>query len=307
MPKATRASFGEAIVELGEKNPNIVVIDGDLSKSTMTGNFAKKFPDRWLNVGIAEGNMVGVGAGLALSGKIPFICSFACFLVNRFEQIRMSIAYTRANVKIVGTHVGVGIGEDGYSQMGIEDVSLIRSLPNIAIIQPADDIEAKRAVQYIVEYDGPCYFRLTRQKLEDINPSDYKFNFGKGVVLKEGSDITIIASGGVVYNSLTAANELENEGISAKVINIHTIRPIDEELIISSAEKTGKIITVEDHTINGGLGGAVCELLSEKLPTKVKRLGLSDFGESGDSKELYQKFGLSIEGIKKEIKDLLKE
>ena len=307
MPEATRASFGEAIVELGEKNPNIVVIDADLSKSTMTGNFAEKFPDRWLNVGIAEGNMVGIGAGLALSGKIPFICSFACFVVGRFEQIRMSISYTRANVKIVGTHVGVGIGEDGYSQMALEDISLIRSLPNIPIIQPADDIEAKRAVPYIVEYDGPCYFRLTRQKLEDINPPDYEFNFGRGVVLKEGNDITIIASGGVMYNSLTAARELENEGISEEVINIHTIRPIDEELIISSAEKTGKIITVEDHTINGGLGGAVCELLSEKYPTKVKRLGIRDFGESGSSKELYQKFGFSPESIKNEIKDLLKE
>lgn len=306
MGKATRASFGEAVVELAEKNENIIVIDADLSKSTMTGKFAEKFPERYYNVGIAEGNLIGVGAGLALSGKIPFITSFSCFIIGRFEQIRMSIAYTGANVKIIGTHVGIGIGEDGYSQMALEDISMIRSLPNIAIIQPADDIEAKKAVYFAADYDGPCFLRLTRQNLEDINPPDYKFNFGKSVVLKEGSDITAIASGGVVYNTLTAANELEKEGISVKVINIHTIKPIDEELIISSAEKTGKVITIEDHSINGGLGGAVCELLSEKLPTKVKRLGLKDFGESGSSKDLYQKFGLSPEGIKKEMKDLSK-
>jgi transketolase len=305
MGKATRASFGEAIVKLGEKNKDIIIIDGDLSKSTMTGGFAKRFPDRWLNVGIAEGNMVGVGAGLALSGKIPFICSFACFLVGRFEQIRMSIAYTRANVKIVGTHVGIGIGEDGYSQMGLEDVALIRSLPNIAIIQPADDIEAQKAVPYIVEHDGPCYFRLTRQKLEDVNQSNYEFKFGKGVVLKDGSDVTIIASGGVVYNSLIASKELQKEGINVEVINIHTIRPLDEELILSSAEKTGRIITIEDHSINGGLGSAVCELLCEKLPTKVKRIGLKDFGESGEQKELYHKYGFSTEKIKNEVKNFM--
>ena len=305
MGKATRASFGETIVKLAEKNKDIIVIDGDLSKSTMTGEFAKKFPDRWLNVGIAEGNMVGVGAGLALSGKIPFICSFACFLVGRFEQIRMSIAYTRANVKIVGTHVGIGIGEDGYSQMGLEDVALIRSLPNIAIIQPADDIEAQKAVPYIVEHDGPCYFRLTRQKLEDVNQSNYEFKFGKGVVLKDGSDVTIIASGGVVYNSLIASKELQKEGINVEVINIHTIRPLVVELILSSAEKTGRIITIEDHSINGGLGSAVCELLCEKLPTKVKRIGLKDFGESGEQKELYHKYGFSTEKIKNEVKNFM--
>ncbi len=305
MGKATRASFGEAIVKLGEKNKDIIIIDGDLSKSTMTGGFAKRFPDRWLNVGIAEGNMVGVGAGLALSGKIPFICSFACFLVGRFEQIRMSIAYTRANVKIVGTHVGIGIGEDGYSQMGLEDVALIRSLPNIAIVQPADDIEAQKAVPYIVEHDGPCYFRLTRQKLEDVNQSNYEFRFGKGVVLKDGSDITIIASGGVVYNSLIASKELQKEGINVEIINIHTIRPLDEELILSSAEKTGRIITIEDHSINGGLGSAVCELLCEKLPTKVKRIGLKDFGESGEQNELYHKYGFSPEKIKNEVKNFM--
>ena len=228
MAKATRASFGEAVVKLAEKNSNIVVMDGDLSKSTMTGEFEKRFPDRYYNIGIAEGNLVGIGAGLALSGKIPFVCSFACFIVGRFEQIRMSVAYSRANVKIVGTHVGIGIGEDGYSQMALEDIAMIRSLPNIAIIQPGDDIEAQAAVYYLAEHDGPCYFRLTRQKCEDVNPPDYKFEFGKGVVLKEGSDVTIVASGGVVYNSLMAAQELENEGVSAKVINIHTIKPIDE-------------------------------------------------------------------------------
>ncbi len=304
MAKATRASFGKAVVELGEKNPNIVVIDADLSKSTMTGEFAEKFPERYFNVGIAEGNLVGVGAGMALCGKIPFITSFSCFVVGRFEQIRMSIAYTGANVKIIGTHVGIGIGEDGYSQMALEDVSMLRALPNIVIIQPADDIEAQKAVHFAAGYEGPCFLRLTRQKLEDINPPDYEFEFGKGVVLKEGNDITAIASGGVVYNTLTAANELEKEGISVDVINIHTIKPIDEELIISSAEKTGKVVTIEDHSVNGGLGGAVCEVLSEKLPAIVKRLGMRDFGESGSAEDLYQKYGLSSEGIKKAIKDL---
>ncbi len=306
MAKATRASFGKAVVELAEKNQNIVVVDADLSKSTMTGEFAEKFPGRYYNVGIAEGNLVGVGAGLALSGKIPFITSFSCFLTGRFEQIRMSIAYTRTNVKIIGTHVGIGIGEDGYSQMALEDISLIRVLPNIVIIQPADDIEAQKAVHFAASYDGPCFLRLTRQKLEDINPPDYEFKFGKGVVLKEGDKLTAIASGGVVYNTLAAANELEKEGISVEVINIHTIKPIDEELILNSAEKTGKVITIEDHSVNGGLGGAVCELLSEKLPTKVKRLGLKDFGESGSTEDLYQKFGFSPESIKEEMKDLLK-
>ncbi len=307
MAKATRASFGEAVVKLAEKNSNVVVMDGDLGKSTMTGEFEKRFPDRYYNIGIAEGNLVGVGAGLALSGKIPFICSFACFIVGRFEQIRMSVAYSRANVKIVGTHVGIGIGEDGYSQMALEDVAMIRTLPNIAIIQPGDDIEAQAAVSYLAEHDGPCYFRLTRQKCEDVNPPDYKFEFGKGVVLKEGSDVTIAASGGVVYNSLTAAQELEKEGISAKVINIHTIKPIDEELILSSARETGRIVTVEDHSVNGGLGSAVCELLSEKLPTKVKRIGLREFGESGGSKELYEKYGLSSGGIMQDVKNFLNE
>jgi len=304
MAKATRASFGKMVVELGEKNPNIVVIDADLSKSTMTGEFAEKFPERYFNVGIAEGNLVGVGAGMALCGKIPFITSFSCFVVGRFEQIRMSIAYTGTNVKIIGTHVGIGIGEDGYSQMALEDISMMRALPNIVIIQPADDIEAQQAVHFAAGYNGPCFLRLTRQKLEDINPPGYEFNFGKGVVLKEGNDITAIASGGVVYNTLTAANELEKEGISVEVINIHTIKPIDEGLIISSAEKTGKVVTIEDHSVNGGLGGAVCEVLSEKLPTTVKRLGMRSFGESGSTEDLYQKYGLSSEGIKKELKDL---
>lgn len=307
MGKATRASFGEAVVKLAETNPDVIVMDGDLSKSTMTGEYEKKYPDRYLNIGIAEGNLVGIAAGLALSGKIPFACSFGCFIVGRFEQIRMSVGYTGANVKIVGTHVGIGIGEDGYSQMALEDIAMMRALPNITIIQPADDIEAQKAVPHIAEHDGPCYFRLTRQKLEDINPPDYTFEFGKGVVLKDGGDVTLVATGGVVYNSLTAAQELEKKGISAGVVNIHTIKPLDEDVILSCAEKTGKIVTLEDHSVNGGLGGAVCELLSEKFPVKVKRIGTLGYGESGTPQALYEKFGFSLEGIARSVQDFLKE
>lgn len=304
--KATRVSFGEALEELGEKNPNIVVLDADLSKSTMSIKFAKKFPDRFFEMGIAEQNMIGTAAGLALAGKIPFACSFACFLIGRYETIRISVAYTNANVKLVGTHAGIGIGEDGYSQMGLEDIALMRALPNVSVVQPCDDIETKQAVKYIAEHQGPVFLRLTRQPLEDVNHNGYKFEFGKGVVLRDGKDVTIFATGGVVFNSLLAAEELEKDGISARVVNIHTIKPIDKELIVKCAIETGRIVTVEDHNIVGGLGSAVMEVLSENYPVKVKRIGIVKFGESGSPKALYEKYGLDPKGIAKAVREFLK-
>ncbi len=290
---ATRKSFGTALVEIGDSFPDIVVLDADLRKSTMTGAFADTYPERSFDVGIAEQNLVGIGAGLALSGKIPFICSFACFIAGRFEQIRMSVGYTDANVKIVGTHAGIGIGEDGYSQMGVEDISAIRSLPNFAIVQPADDRETRLATRYLAEHNGPAYFRLTRQNLNDIFGSDYTFEFGKGVVVREGTDVSIFATGAMVYNSMQAAETLSKNGIKAKVVNIHTIKPLDDELLVECAKETGKIVSVEDHSIIGGLGSAVCETLSEKYPVPVMRIGVREYGESGPYEDVYEKFGLS--------------
>ena len=307
MPKASRAAFGEAILELSDKYPNVVVVDADLSHSTMTRKFSEKYPTRHFNVGIAEGNMIGIGAGLALAGKIPFICSFACFVVNRFEQVRMSVAYNEAPVRIVGTHVGIGIGEDGYSQMGLEDVALIRTLPNIAIIQPGDETETKQAVEYLINSNQPAYFRLTRQNLDDVNFPNYKFQFGKGVVLHEGRDVAILATGGVVGNALKAAKELVSERVSATVINIHTIRPLDEKLILDAAATCNRVVTIEDHSVNGGLGGAVAELLSERRPTRLQRIGMRTFGESGSPEALYEKYGFSTAGIKKSVLEFVKE
>jgi transketolase len=295
--KATRVAFGEAMLELGAKDPRIVVVNADLGKSTMTQKFAEVYPERSLNVGVAEANLIGIGAGLALSGFIPFICTFACFVAGRFETIRVSLAYTHANVKIVGTHAGLGIGEDGYSQMGMEDLTLARALPNLAIVQPADEVETKQAVAAAVEHDGPLYLRLTRQAVEDVSPPGYRFQLGKGALLRPGRDVTILGTGGVVSNCLKAAELLAEEGIEAEVINIACLRPLDNELILQSAGKTGRVVAVEDHTIRGGLGGAVAELLGEDLPTPLKRLGVVGFGESGDPKGLYAKYGLDAAGI----------
>ncbi len=295
--KASRAAFGEALLELGARDERIVTLDADLSKSTMTIAFARAHRDRAFNVGIAESNMLGIGAGLALAGRIPFVCSFACFLVGRFETIRVSIAYTNANVKLVGTHAGIAIGEDGYSQMGIEDIACIRALPNVPIVQPADEVETKQAVAYAVEHEGPLYLRLTRQALEPVSPPGYRFQLGKSVVLRPGNDVTLIASGGTVFNSLQAADRLQAGGIKAEVINAACIKPLDEELILASAGKTGHVLTIEDHSLAGGLGGAVAELLGEVLPTPLKRLGVHGFGESGDPKALYAKHGLHPAGI----------
>ena len=308
--KATRVAFGEALLKVAAKNDRVVVINADLGKSTNTVKFVEKYPDRSFNVGVAEANMIGIGAGLALEGWIPFICTFAIFVAGRFETIRVSVAYNHANVKIVGTHAGIGIGEDGYSQMGLEDIALMRSLPNMSVIQPGDAIETERAVEYIVEHEGPVFLRLTRQKVEDINPPDYRFEFGKGVIVDaargEGRDLTIMATGGTVHNAREAARELRSQGLDVRAVNIHTLKPIDEDLVLDSVQRSGRILTVEDHGLHGGLGGAVCEVVAERGEGVVRRIAVRDFGESGDPVALYKKFGLSIDNIVAEAKKLLK-
>jgi len=307
-PKATRKSFGETILKLGESDNRIVVLDADLSKSTQSSLFAARFPDRFFEMGIAEANMIGTAAGLAYSGKIPFICSFAVFITGRFDIIRMSIAYGGANVKIVGTHAGIGIGEDGNSQMGLEDIALMRTFPNMYVVQPADDLEACQSVLRSIEHEGPVYLRLTRQTVPDVHPANYRFEFGRSPVIKPGNDITIFATGGLVGNALTAANELEKESISARVINISSIKPIDEETIVDAARETGRALTFEDHTIRGGMGSAVCEVLAEHHPIIVKRIGLNEtFGESGTPDDLYRKYGLSSEGVYNTTRKFLSE
>lgn len=301
MAKASRESFGEALAELGGLRNDIVVLDADLSKSTRSELFAKKFPDRFFEMGIAEANMAGTAAGLALCGKVPFICSFAVFLTGRYDTIRMSIAYSQANVKIVGTHAGIGIGEDGNSQMGLEDLGLMRGLPGMTVIQPADDIETRQAVAWAADHKGPVYLRLTRQKLEDVNPKDYVFRVGKGVILKEGKDLAVLATGGLVAPALKACRELETEGLSCRVVNIHTIKPIDRDLVAECGRTLGRIVTCEDHNIIGGLGSAVAEVLAEEgIPCRLKRVGMPDaFGESGTPEALYAKYGFDSEGLKK--------
>lgn len=291
--RATREAFGSALMELGRTNPNVVALDGDVATSVNTHEFGQKWPDRYFQLGIAESNIVGVAAGLAMAGKIPFCASFACFIVGRFETIRMSVAYNRTNVRIVGTHVGVGIGPDGHSQMGLEDVALMRTLPNIAVIQPGSGIEAEQATMYLGEHAGPAYLRLTRQVLPELYDENYKFEFGKGVVLREGSDVAILASGAAVAEALKAADLLAEHGIQAAVANIHTIQPLDDQLVARLASECGRVVTVEDHAIVGGLGGAVCESLATHHPAPVLRIGVRGFGESGDPDELYDKFGLS--------------
>jgi transketolase len=293
MAKSTRESFGEALARVGT-DPRIVALDGDLMKSTFTVLFREKYPDRFVECGIAEKNMIGIAAGLALSGKIPFAASFACFVAERLEVVRMSVGYNDANVRLVGTHAGVGIGEDGASQMGLEDVAAMRALPNMSVIQPADAVETERAVEYLVEHVGPVYLRLTRQKLEDVNPPDYRFELGHAVVLRDGSDVALFGTGGTVQEVVQAADRLAEEGISARVVNIHTLAPIDSAAILSAAADCGHIITVEDHNVHGGLGSAVAEVLAgtgSGSPLTV--LAVRDYGQSGTSEELYDVYGIS--------------
>ena len=302
---ATRESYGNALAELGAEYPNIVVLDADLAGATKTGVFKKAFPDRHIDCGIAEGNMMGVAAGLATTGKIPFASSFAMFAAGRaFGQVRNSSGYPHLNVKIGATHAGISVGEDGASHQCNEDIALMRVIPGMVVICPADDVEARAAVRAAVEYEGPVYLRFGRLAVPVFNdPATYKFEIGKGITLKEGKDVTIIATGLEVNESLEAAKMLEADGISAEVINIHTIKPLDAELVCASAKKTGKVVTVEEHSIIGGLGGAVAEALSENQPTKMMRIGMNDvFGESGPAKDLIAKYGLDAKSIYEKIK-----
>lgn len=298
MAKASRQSFGEALAEIGGQNQNIVALDADLSKSTMSGMFAEKYPDRFFEMGIQEANMIGYAAGLALEGKIPFICSFACFLTGRFDTIRISVGYNRANVKMIGTHAGIGIGEDGHSQMGLEDIALMRSIPGITVIQPADDIETKQAIAFAAEHKGPVYIRLTRQKLDDVHDSSFKFQIGKADVVADGSDMTIFATGGTVGPAVQAKEKLQAQGINARIVNIASIKPIDEDLIKKCAEETKCLFTVEDHTVMGGMGSAVAEVVSEVSPVPLKRWGILDeFGQSGKGPDLYKAYKIDADGI----------
>lgn len=298
MAKASRQSFGEALAEIGGQNQNIVALDADLSKSTMSGMFAEKYPDRFFEMGIQEANMIGYAAGLALEGKIPFICSFACFLTGRFDTIRISVGYNRANVKMIGTHAGIGIGEDGHSQMGLEDLALMRSIPGVTVIQPADDIETKQAVAFAAEHKGPVYIRLTRQKLDDVHDSSFKFQAGKADILTDGSDMTIFATGGTVGPAMQAKEALQSQGINARIVNIASIKPIDEDLIKKCAEETKCLFTVEDHTVMGGMGSAVAEVVSEVCPVPLKRWGILDeFGQSGKGPDLYKAYKIDAAGI----------
>ena len=305
---ATRESYGNALVEVGKENPDVVVLDADLANATKTGVFQKEFPDRHIDCGIAECNMTGIAAGLSTCGKIPFISSFAMFAAGRnYEQVRNSIGYPHLNVKIGATHAGITVGEDGASHQCLEDIALMRTIPGMTVIVPADDTEARAAVHAAVDYVGPVYLRFGRSAVPVINdPATYKFEMGKGVVLREGKDVTIVATGIMVANALDAAEALAAEGIDAEVINIHTIKPLDEELIIKSATKTGKVVTAEEHSVIGGLGSAVCDCLSAKHPVPVYKIGINDqFGESGSAGALVEKYGLDAAGVVKSVKGFL--
>ena len=306
---ATRESYGNALKELAEEFPDLVVLDADLAAATKTGIFKKAYPDRHIDCGIAECNMMGVAAGLSLTGKIPFCSSFAMFAAGRaFEQVRNSIGYPHLNVKIGATHAGITVGEDGASHQCNEDIALMRTIPGMVVMCPADDVEAKAAVRAALEHQGPVYIRFGRAAVPVINDRpDYKFEIGKGTIVREGKDVTIVATGICVDSALGAAEKLAADGISAEVINICTIKPLDEEIIINSAKKTGKVVTVEEHSVIGGLGSAVCDALSEKLPTPVKKIGMQDvFGESGSAGELIKKYGIDADGVYASVKAFVK-
>ena len=305
---ATRDSYGNALASLGREHENLVVLDADLAAATKTGIFKKEFPERHIDCGIAEANMIGIAAGLASTGKVPFCSSFAMFAAGRtFEQIRNSVGYPHLNVKIGATHAGISVGEDGATHQCNEDIALMRTIPGMTIINPSDDVEARAAVKAAYEMEGPVYLRFGRLAVPVINDrDDYKFEIGKGVVLKEGTDLTLIATGLEVAESLAAAEKLEAEGISVEVINMHTIKPLDVDLVVHSAAKTGKVVTVEEHSIIGGLGSAVAEVIAEKQPAKLLRIGVEDrFGESGPALKLLEKYELDAAGIYKKVKAFL--
>ena len=301
---ATRAAYGKALVEFAEKYPNLVVLDADLAMATMTKDFAAAYPERFFDCGIAENNMTGIAAGMATCGLKPFTNTFAIFAAGRsYEQVRNSIGYPHLNVKIGATHAGISVGEDGASHQCLEDLALMRTIPGMVVMCPADDTEARLAMKAAVEHDGPVYIRFGRAPVPVVFGDDYKFEIGKGSILREGKDVSIIANGLCVASALEAADMLAKDGIDAEVVNICTIKPLDEELIVKTASKTGKVVTAEEHNIIGGLGGAVAECLAEKCPTKMYRIGVRDkFGESGSAGELLHKYMLDGEGVYKQVK-----
>lgn len=307
-PKASRQAFGEALAELGGTHADVVVLDADLAKSTKSELFAKRFPERFFEMGIAEQNMVGVAAGLGSSGKNAFCCSFACFVAGRFETIKISVAYSGANVKIIGTHAGVGIGPDGYSQMGLEDLALMRTLPGMQVFQPSDEVETKAIITYLCQHKGPAYVRLTRQDLAPVHADGWKFTPGKIDVLATGKDVSIFATGGTVQHAVAAKEKLAAAGIDAGVVNVASIKPIDVAGIQAVAASVPTIVTVEDHNVNGGMGGAVAECVAEgpRGGARVVRHGILDvFGESGEPDELYAKFKLDAAGITSVVREAI--
>ena len=304
---ATRDAYGETLAELGAENINVVALDADLSGSTKTGVFGRKFPERFFNMGIAEANMVGTAAGLAAVGKIPFLSTFAIFAAGRaWEQIRQSVAYPKANVKIVATHGGVTVGEDGGSHQSVEDIAIMRAITNMTVIVPADGVETKGAIRAAAAMKGPVYVRLGRNKVQTIFPADHSFEIGKGCELVSGSDMTFITTGLMTAQAIAAAERLRAEGVSVRVIHIGTIKPLDQEIILRAARETGAVVTAEEHSVVGGLGGAVAELLSEQCPTLMKRIGINDrFGTSGKAEELLKYFGLTAEGLVEAAREIL--
>ena len=307
---ATRESYGKALVEVGREHEDLIVLDADLAGATKTGIFKKEFPERHWDIGIAEANMTGIAAGLATCGKVTFISSFAMFAAGRnFEQVRNSIGYPHLNVKIGATHAGISVGEDGATHQCLEDIALMRTIPGMVVINPADDVEARAAVKAAYDHVGPVYLRFGRLAVPVFNDEEtYQFELGKGVVLKEGKDVSVFATGLCVNEAREAEKLLAADGIDAEIINIHTIKPLDEDLVIASAKKTGKVVTVEEHSVIGGLGSAVCDVLSEKAPTKVKKIGVYDrFGESGPALELLAKYRLDAQGIYEQVKAFVKE
>ncbi|MBT0652283.1 transketolase family protein [Geomobilimonas luticola] len=304
---ATRDAYGETLAELGGEDPRIVVLDADLSGSTKTGVFAKKFPERFFNMGIAEANMVGTAAGLAAMGRVPFVSTFAIFAVGRaWEQVRQSVAYPKANVKIVATHGGVTVGEDGGSHQSVEDVAIMRAVPNMTVIVPADGVETRAAIRAVAAYKGPVYVRLGRNKVPTVFPADYRFEIGKGTELVAGTDLTFVTTGLMTAQAVAAAEQLKKEGVSARVVHIGTIKPLDQELIVKAARETGAIVTAEEHSIVGGLGSAVAEVLAEQCPVPLKRIGVNDrFGTSGKAEELLKYFGLTAEHLVEAGREML--
>lgn len=307
---ATRESFGRALCELAKEHDDIVVLDADLAAATKTEIFKKAYPDRFFDCGIAEGNMIGVAAGLAAAGKVPFAASFAMFATGRaYEQVRNSVGYPHLNVKIAGSHAGISVGEDGATHQCCEDIALMRTIPGMVILNPADHYEMVEAVKAAYEYKGPVYIRLGRLAIDSFNdPDNYSFEIGKGITLEDGNDVTVIATGLVVYEALKAVRALKEKGINARLINMHTIKPIDKDIIIKAAKETGKIITIEEHNIIGGLGEAVASVTAENYPVPVYRIGVEDtFGHSGPAVELLAEFGLNKDGIERKILEIIKK